>query len=73
MERNKKTQSTLYRRPKMSHSDIEHLMTGPDGNSEFRFPRTSMLPETKSRETLRFSVKKIHWKKNSLFTKGLVI
>ena len=29
-------------------------MTGPEGNSEFCFPRISMFPETKSRETLRF-------------------
>ena len=25
-------------------------MTGPEGNSEFCFPRLSMFPETKSRE-----------------------
>ena len=30
----------------------KHLMTGPDGNSEFCFPRISMFPETKSREIL---------------------
>ena len=36
------------------------LMTGPEGNSEFCFPRISMFPETKSRETLRFSGNKIH-------------
>ena len=35
-------------------------MTGPDGNSEFCFPRISMFPETKSRETLRFEGNKIH-------------
>ena len=29
---------------------IKHLMTGPEGNSEFCFPRISMFPETKSRE-----------------------
>ena len=29
-------------------------MTGPEGNSEFCFPRISMFFETKSRETLRF-------------------
>ena len=29
-------------------------MTDPEGNSEFCFPRISMFPETKSRETLRF-------------------
>ena len=37
-----------------------HLMTGPLGNSEFRFPRISMFPSTSSRETLRFSGNKIH-------------
>ena len=37
-----------------------HLMTGPLGNSEFCFPRISMFPETKSRETMRFSRNKIH-------------
>ena len=36
------------------------LMTGPLGNSEFCFPRISMFPDTKSRETLRFSGNKIH-------------
>ena len=36
-----------------------HLMTGPLGNSEFCFPRISMLPSTSSRETLRFSGNKI--------------
>ena len=36
-----------------------HLMTGPLGNSEFCFPRISMFPLTSSRETLRFSGKKI--------------
>ena len=35
-------------------------MTGPEGNSEFFFPRISMFPETKSRETLRFEGNKIH-------------
>ena len=38
--------------------DIKHLMTGPEGNSEFCFPRISMFPETKSMETLR---NKIHF------------
>ena len=37
-----------------------HLMTRPLGNSEFCFPRISMFPETKSRETLRFEGNKIH-------------
>ena len=36
-----------------------HLMTGPLGNSEFCFPRISMFPERKSRETLRFEGNKI--------------
>ena len=35
-------------------------MTGPEGNSEFCFPRISMFPETTSRETLRFKGNKIH-------------
>ena len=35
-------------------------MTGPEGNSEFCFPRISMFPKTKSRETLRFKGNKIH-------------
>ena len=39
---------------------IKHLMTGPKGNSEFCFPRISIFPETKSRETLRFEGNKIH-------------
>ena len=34
-------------------------MTGPEGNSEFCFPRMSMFPETKLRETLRFGGNKI--------------
>ena len=37
-----------------------HLMTSPLGNSEFCFPRISVFPETKSRETLRFEGSKIH-------------
>ena len=51
--------------------NIKHLMTGPEGNSEFCFPRISMFPETKSRETLRFdscfkfSIRmKTHFEKN---------
>ena len=36
-------------------------MTGSEGNNEFCFPKISMFPETKSRETLRFE------KQNSLF------
>ena len=42
------------------NENIKHLMTGPEGNSEFCFPRISMFPETKSRETLRFEGNKIH-------------
>ena len=43
------------------YTDItNHLMTGPEGNSEFCFPRISMFPSTSSRETLRFSGNKIH-------------
>ena len=40
--------------------NIKHLMTGPEGNSEFCFPRISMFPSTSSRETLRFEGNKIH-------------
>ena len=40
--------------------DNEHLITGPEGNSEFCFKRLSMFPETKSRETLRFEGNTIH-------------
>ena len=39
---------------------IKHLMAGPEGNSELCFPRISMFPETKSRETLRFEGKKFN-------------
>ena len=28
-----------------------HLMTGPEGNSEFCFPRISIFPETKSKSS----------------------
>ena len=44
----------------MSLGNSKHLVTGPKGNSEFCFPRISMFPETKSRETLRFEGNKIH-------------
>ena len=47
-------------------------MTGPAGSSEFCFPRISMFPEPKSRETLRFE-EPIRGKQNSLFPKGPVI
>ena len=36
------------------------LITILEGNSEFCFPRISMFPETKSRETLRLEGNKIH-------------
>ena len=36
------------------------INTGPEGNSEFCFPRISVFPETKSRETLRFEGNTIH-------------
>ena len=35
-------------------------MAGPEGNGEFCFPRISMFPEMRSRETLRFEGNKIH-------------
>ena len=35
-------------------------MTGPEGNSEFCFPRISVFPEMKQRETLGFEGNKIH-------------
>ena len=44
----------------MSCHNNKHLMTGPEGNSEFCFPRISMFPETKLRETLRFEENNIH-------------
>ena len=46
-------------------------MTGPKGNSEICFPRISMFPETKSRETLRFEGNKIHFspRDQSLYSK----
>ena len=54
----KKNWSVWY--PWKTSSNNKHLMTGPEGNSEFCFPRISMFPETKSRETLRFEGNKIH-------------
>ena len=35
-------------------------MTGPESKCKFCFPRISISPETKSRETLRFEGNKIH-------------
>ena len=43
-------------------------MTGPEGNSEFCVPSTSMFPSASLRETLRVS-----GKQNSLFLLGPVI
>ena len=40
--------------------DTKHLMTGPEGNSEFCYLRIAMFPETKSSEPLRFEGNKIH-------------
>ena len=50
----------LYSLAELDRVYIKHLMTGPEGNNEFCFPRISMFPETKSRETLRFEGNKIH-------------
>ena len=48
-----KTSSGVY--PDINnHINSKHLMTGPEGNSAFCFPRISLFPETKLRETLRF-------------------
>ena len=53
-------------------ANIKHLMTGPEGNSEFRFPRISMFPETKSRETLRFQGNEIHCSPKDLLLSDLL-
>ena len=45
---------------KHNSKNNKHLMTGPEGNSEFCFPRISMFPSTSSRETLRLEGNKIH-------------
>ena len=50
----------VYSSYKNKSGNNKHLMTGPEGNSEFCFPRISMFPETKLRETLRFEGNKIH-------------
>ena len=42
------------------HFNSKHLMTGPEGNSEYCFSRISMFPSTSSRETLRFEGNKLH-------------
>ena len=33
--------------------DIKHLVTGPEGNSEFCFPRISMFPEVQGNIEIR--------------------
>ena len=43
-------------------------MTGPKGNSEFCFPKTLNIPESRPRGTLR-----VEGKQNSLFPAGPVI
>ena len=52
----------------------KHLMTGPEGNSEFFFPRISMFPENLnvSRGEVEGNIE-IRGKQNSLFPKGPVI
>ena len=47
--------------------NIKHLMTGPEGNSEFFFPRISMF-----RDEVEGNIE-IRGKQNSLFPKGTVI
>ena len=39
---------------------MKHLMTGPEGNSEFCFPRISISPGAKWTETLRLEENQIH-------------
>ena len=51
---------TDLKRLKVHNDNIKHFMTGPEGDSEFCFPKISMFLETKSRETLRFEGNKIH-------------
>ena len=40
--------------------NIKHLMTGPEGNRSFCFPRISCFPEAQPRETLRFKGNKMN-------------
>ena len=51
--------SALTRAQAAQAHNTEHLMTGPEGSNEFCFPRISMFPQTKSRETLGFEGNKI--------------
>ena len=46
----------------------KHLMTGPEGNSSFCFPRISMFPRGAAEENIE-----ILGKQNDLFPKGPVI
>ena len=41
----------LMKEPGYESRTIKHLMTGPEGNSEFCSQRISMFPETKSSRT----------------------
>ena len=40
----------VIRQPARSKTYIKHLMTCPEGNSEFCFPKISMFPETKTKQ-----------------------
>ena len=42
--------------PKSHYGFCKPLMTGPEGNSQFCFPRISMFPEAKPRKTSRFVI-----------------
>ena len=42
--------------PKSHYGSCKPLMTGPEGNSQFCFPRISMFPEAKPRKTSRFVI-----------------
>ena len=40
--------------------NTKHLMTGPEGNRSFFFPRISCFPEAQPRKTLRFKGNKMN-------------
>ena len=42
--------------PKSHYGSCKPSMTGPEGNSQFCFPRISMFPEAKPRKTSRFVI-----------------
>ena len=50
--------------------NIKHLMTGPEGNSSFCFPRISMFP--RGAAELEGNIE-IRGKQNELFPEGPVI